>query len=73
MNDLESIIAAERRRGWFVTLQSSREGWTCHLQCGVDVLTGNIPRPSATGSTAMIALTLAIRERDRVLAERKAA
>ena len=73
MNAFESTAAAERRRGYYPNLALTDEGWECRLECGVDVLPASTPRPKAVGETAFIALTLAVRSRDKMLAGVKAA
>lgn len=66
MNAVESIVEVERRKGWSVTLVSClKGGWTCMLDCGVDILDGTKPRPQAGGETQIVALTAAIRDRDQ--------
>ena len=65
MESIENIVEQERRKGWHITLRSTQDGWICEMSCGVDILPANIPRPNVRGSSAMVALVLAIRERDQ--------
>lgn len=63
MNSFETIVAAERRKGWFPHLCATPSGWTCRLECGVEVLRAEQPRPIGEGPTAEAALTDAVRKR----------
>ncbi len=73
MNAFEMTCAIERKRGYFAHLAVRGDGqWTCTLECGVDVLAERLPRPHGIGETAFIALTLAIRSRDKMKAEKAA-
>lgn len=73
MNAFETTAMLERKRGYYPNLARTDSGWECRLECGVDVLPANLPRPKATGDTAFIALTLAVRSRDKMVAGVKAA
>lgn len=64
-NSIEAIVEQERKKGWFVTLKAGKEGWTCMMECSVEVLEARMPRPICGGPTAMAALVIAIRERDK--------
>lgn len=74
MNAFETTAMIERKRGYYPNLAMTNDGkWECRLECGVDVLPASTPRPKAIGDTAFIALTLAVRARDKALAGVKAA
>lgn len=67
-NSFEGICDAECKRGWFPSLHRTPTGWTCRLECGVDVMPANEPRPFGSGPTAEAALTDAVRRRQVAMA-----
>lgn len=68
MSSFEAVVAAERRKGWFPHLQCTPDGWSCRLECGVDVMPANEPRPVGAGPTAEAALMDAVRKRQLEMA-----
>jgi hypothetical protein len=72
MNDFNTTCAQLFRAGWVPHFRMIEGGkWHCCLECGVDVMPDYLPRPTAIGDTANTALILAVRNRDKMLAERK--
>lgn len=69
MDRLDSIAAAERRRGWWIKLASGADGWDCRLECGANVLAANVPRPRASAPTAEEAVEAALHARNRLMRE----
>lgn len=59
MNDLETIVTALTKQGFYPVLNRHFDNWLCDLTCGVDVLPANLPRPRGTGKTAVDAVLAA--------------
>lgn len=64
-NSIEQIVEQERRKGWLTTLIAGREGWVCLLECHNETIAANQTRATAGGPSALAALIIAIRERDK--------
>lgn len=69
MDRLDIIAAEERRRGWFINLASGKDGFECRLECGVNLLPANYPRPRASAPTAQEAVESALCSRNRLMRE----
>lgn len=69
--DLDSLATQLHRDGYCLWLRHDGEEFAVELECGVDVLPGNVPRPRGRGVTAADAIAAAVEDKVRVLKEQE--
>lgn len=60
MDELENLVDRCVAKGYHPTLRRHPTKWECELNCGVDTLSTEKPRPLAYGATAVEALKAAM-------------
>lgn len=71
MNELETLAASEREKGWFPHIVVRQQGWTCslyHSDVTHEKVKPEFPLPIGNGETAFEALKDAIRVKKQILA-----